>query len=190
MDGNAKKTANSGLTDEQAFLQAYDASAFKRPSVAVDVVLLSVADDGLRVLLVKRTEHPAKNRWSLPGGFVGMDESLEEAAMDLGCGPLRVLFDITLPLIAPAMLAGWLLAFTLSLDDLVIASFVSGPGATTLPITKPRLRTRSARSSGSSIRPGPTSPQAWSPSSGPKIKTPRRSRRATFSRVADARHIC
>jgi putrescine transport system permease protein len=63
-----------------------------------------------------------------------MDASLEEAAMDLGCGPLRVLFDITLPLIAPAMLAGWLLAFTLSLDDLVIASFVSGPGASTLPM--------------------------------------------------------
>ena len=64
----------------------------------------------------------------------GMDQSLEEAAMDLGGKPLRVLFDITLPLIAPAMIAGWLLAFTLSLDDLVIASFVSGPGASTLPM--------------------------------------------------------
>ncbi|MEJ2128784.1 MAG: ABC transporter permease subunit [Woeseiaceae bacterium] len=63
-----------------------------------------------------------------------MDESLEEAAMDLGCKPMRVVFDITVPLIAPAMIAGWLLAFTLSLDDLVIASFVSGPGATTLPM--------------------------------------------------------
>jgi putrescine transport system permease protein len=63
-----------------------------------------------------------------------MDESLEEAAMDLGCKPMRVVFDITLPLITPAMIAGWLLAFTLSLDDLVIASFVSGPGATTLPM--------------------------------------------------------
>ena len=63
-----------------------------------------------------------------------MDLSLEEAAMDLGGRPLRVVFDITLPLIAPAMIAGWLLAFTLSLDDLVIASFVSGPGATTLPM--------------------------------------------------------
>ena len=63
-----------------------------------------------------------------------MDESLEEAAMDLGGRPLRVVFDITLPLIAPAIIAGWLLAFTLSLDDLVIASFVSGPGATTLPM--------------------------------------------------------
>lgn len=63
-----------------------------------------------------------------------MDESLEEAAMDLGGTPLRVVFDITLPLIAPAMIAGWLLAFTLSLDDLVIATFVSGPGSSTLPM--------------------------------------------------------
>ncbi len=66
--------------------------------------------------------------------LASMDESLEEAAMDLGCKPPRVIFDITLPLIAPAMVAGWLLAFTLSLDDLVIASFVSGPGGTTLPM--------------------------------------------------------
>lgn len=63
-----------------------------------------------------------------------LDETLEEAAMDLGSKPLRVLFDITLPLIAPAMVSGWLLAFTLSLDDLVIATFTSGPGATTLPM--------------------------------------------------------
>src|SRR5262247_3276077 len=63
-----------------------------------------------------------------------MDVSLEEAAMDLGGRPLRVLFDITLPLISPAIVSGWLLAFTLSLDDLVITSFVSGPGATTLPM--------------------------------------------------------
>ena len=66
--------------------------------------------------------------------LTAMDQSLEEAAMDLGGRPLRVLFDITLPLIMPAMLAGWLLAFTLSLDDLVIASFVSGPGGSTLPM--------------------------------------------------------
>ena len=63
-----------------------------------------------------------------------MDQSLEEAAMDLGGRPLTVFFDITLPAIAPAMIAGWLLAFTLSLDDVVIASFVSGPGSTTLPM--------------------------------------------------------
>lgn len=66
--------------------------------------------------------------------LAAMDESLEEAAMDLGCRPMRVIFDITLPLIVPAMVAGWLLAFTLSLDDLVIASFVSGPGSSTLPM--------------------------------------------------------
>lgn len=64
----------------------------------------------------------------------GMGQELEEAAQDLGSRPLRVLMDITLPLLAPGMLAGWLLAFTLSLDDLVIASFVSGPGANTLPM--------------------------------------------------------
>ncbi|MEE4237761.1 MAG: ABC transporter permease subunit [Anderseniella sp.] len=63
-----------------------------------------------------------------------MDRSLEEAAMDLGARPLTVYLQITLPLIAPALVSGWLLAFTLSLDDLVIASFVSGPGSTTLPM--------------------------------------------------------
>jgi putrescine transport system permease protein len=62
------------------------------------------------------------------------DTSLEEAAMDLGARPWKVFLLITLPIIAPSLLAGWLLAFTLSLDDLVIASFVSGPGATTLPM--------------------------------------------------------
>lgn len=62
------------------------------------------------------------------------DKTLEEAAMDLGARPLKVFFVITLPLITPAIAAGWLLAFTLSLDDLVIASFVSGPNASTLPM--------------------------------------------------------
>lgn len=63
-----------------------------------------------------------------------MDESLEEAAMDLGARPAKIFFVITAPIIAPALIAGWLLAFTISLDDLVIASFVSGPGASTLPM--------------------------------------------------------
>jgi len=63
-----------------------------------------------------------------------MDQSLEEAAMDLGARPVRVFFDVTIPVIAPALVAGWLLAFTLSLDDLVVASFVTGPGASTLPM--------------------------------------------------------
>ena len=66
--------------------------------------------------------------------LTSMDKSLEEAAMDLGGRPFQVTWDITLPLIAPAMVSGWLLAFTLSLDDLVIASFTSGAGASTLPM--------------------------------------------------------
>jgi putrescine transport system permease protein len=66
--------------------------------------------------------------------LVDFDRSIEEAAMDLGAHPLKTFMVITLPIIAPALVAGWLLAFTLSLDDLVIASFVTGPGATTLPM--------------------------------------------------------
>ncbi|MDE0282886.1 MAG: ABC transporter permease subunit [Gammaproteobacteria bacterium] len=63
-----------------------------------------------------------------------MDPSLEEAAMDLGARPVTVFFAVTLPIVAPALVSGWLLAFTLSIDDLVIASFVSGPGSSTLPM--------------------------------------------------------
>jgi putrescine transport system permease protein len=66
--------------------------------------------------------------------LVGFDESLEEAAMDLGARPAKVFFRITLPLIVPAILSGWLLAFTLSWDDLVITQFVAGPGSSTLPM--------------------------------------------------------
>jgi len=63
-----------------------------------------------------------------------LDKSLEEAAMDLGCDPVRAFLMVTLPLIIPSIAAGWMLAFTLSLDDLVIASFTTGPGSATLPI--------------------------------------------------------
>jgi len=66
--------------------------------------------------------------------LVTFDRSLEEAAMDLGCPPVRTFLTVTLPLIWPAVASGWVLAFTLSLDDLVVASFTTGPGATTLPI--------------------------------------------------------
>lgn len=66
--------------------------------------------------------------------LLSFDRSLEEAAMDLGATPMRTFFQVTLPVILPAIVAGWMLAFTLSLDDLVIASFTSGPGATTLPM--------------------------------------------------------
>jgi putrescine transport system permease protein len=66
--------------------------------------------------------------------LASLDESLEEAAMDLGARPARIFFVITLPIIAPALASGWLLAFTISLDDVVLASFVSGPGSSTLPL--------------------------------------------------------
>jgi len=66
--------------------------------------------------------------------LVSFDRSLEEAALDLGAPPLKAFFLVTLPIIFPAVAAGWMLAFTLSLDDLVIASFTTGPGATTLPM--------------------------------------------------------
>jgi len=66
--------------------------------------------------------------------LVDFDRSLEEAAMDLGCPPLKTFLTVTLPLIAPAIASGFVLAFTLSLDDLILASFTTGPGATTLPI--------------------------------------------------------
>jgi len=63
-----------------------------------------------------------------------LNPSLEEAALDLGATPLRVFFAITLPLISQALVAGWLLSFTLSIDDLVLSAFLSGPGSTTLPL--------------------------------------------------------
>ncbi|WP_193073367.1 ABC transporter permease subunit [Pseudomonas sp. FME51] len=63
-----------------------------------------------------------------------LDQSIEEAALDLGAPPWKTFLQITVPMIAPSIVAGWLLAFTLSLDDLVLASFVSGPGSTTLPM--------------------------------------------------------
>jgi putrescine transport system permease protein len=62
------------------------------------------------------------------------DRSIEEAAMDLGSRPWQVMRDVTLPVISPAILSGWLLAFTISLDDVVITSFTTGPGSTTLPL--------------------------------------------------------
>lgn len=66
--------------------------------------------------------------------LVSFDRSVEEAALDLGCTPFMTFFRITLPIIWPAIISGWMLAFTLSLDDLVISSFTTGPGATTLPM--------------------------------------------------------
>ena len=110
------------------------------PEVIIGLALLLLfvaaeADRGFWTVVIAHT--------TLTMGFVavivqarllGFDRSVEEAAMDLGCPPLRTFLTVTLPLIAPAVASGWMLAFTLSLDDLVIASFTTGPGATTLPI--------------------------------------------------------
>ncbi|MDF3416083.1 ABC transporter permease subunit [Sulfitobacter sp. M57] len=88
----------------------------------------------LTIILAHSTFGAAYAAVVIQSRLVDMDLSIEEAAQDLGARPVRVFFDVTLPVIAPALVSGWLLAFTLSLDDLVIASFVSGPGASTLPM--------------------------------------------------------
>jgi putrescine transport system permease protein len=114
------------------------------PLILPDVII------GLSLLLLFVAANVDRGFWTvaiahttLTMGFVavivqarllGFDRSLEEAAMDLGAPPLRTFLSITLPLILPAVAAAWMLAFSLSLDDLVIASFTTGPGATTLPI--------------------------------------------------------
>jgi putrescine transport system permease protein len=88
----------------------------------------------LTIILAHATFGAAYCAVVIQSRLVDMDLSIEEAALDLGAKPVRVFFDVTLPVIAPALVSGWLLAFTLSLDDLVVASFVSGPGASTLPM--------------------------------------------------------
>jgi 8-oxo-dGTP diphosphatase len=75
-----RKTQRSSGGDEARFLSGYDASRYPRPSLAVDVALVTVAAGALRTLIVRRTEHPARGRWALPGGFVGIDEGLDAAA--------------------------------------------------------------------------------------------------------------
>jgi len=76
----ARRTKRSGGSDEAAFLDRYDPSRFERPSVAVDVALVSAAEGSLHTLVVRRAEHPGKGKWALPGGFVGIEEPLEVAA--------------------------------------------------------------------------------------------------------------
>lgn len=78
MDDN--RNHNYGDTDEQTFLQAYDPDVFDRPSVTVDVALLTIFDGEIRTLLVKRKTHPEKGKWGLPGTFIAPEENLEEAA--------------------------------------------------------------------------------------------------------------
>ena len=112
--------------------------------IGLSLLLLFVAMEGLigwpggrgllTIIIAHSTFGAAYAAVVIQSRLVDMDLSIEEAAQDLGARPVRVFFDITLPVIAPALVSSWLLAFTLSLDDLVIASFVSGPGASTLPM--------------------------------------------------------
>lgn len=112
--------------------------------IGLSLLLLFVAMQGLigwpagrgmlTIIIAHSTFGAAYAAVVIQSRLVDMDLSIEEAALDLGAKPLRVFFDVTLPVIAPALVSGWLLAFTLSLDDLVVASFVSGPGASTLPM--------------------------------------------------------
>ena len=76
-----KKRKSMRRVDEQAFLASYDASQFPHPSLSVDVALVTVDEQGLRAVLIERPEHPDLGKWSLPGGFVGMQESLVDAAV-------------------------------------------------------------------------------------------------------------
>nr|WP_320133467.1 NUDIX domain-containing protein [uncultured Holophaga sp.] len=98
------RPARQPSTEEQDFLSAYDPSAFERPSVTVDLVILAPAGDSLVTLLIRRPEHPFRGLWSLPGGFVRMDESLDEAAArvlrgktGLDCGYLEQLYTFGNP---------------------------------------------------------------------------------------------
>jgi putrescine transport system permease protein len=86
------------------------------------------------VLLAHATTGAAYAAVVIQARLAGLDRVLEEAARDLGATPLAAFRTVTLPLMAPSLVAGWLLAFTLSLDDVVVASFVSGPAGTTLPM--------------------------------------------------------
>ncbi len=97
-------------------------------------IALGLARGYLTVVIAHATFSMAYVAVIVQSRLASMDRSVEEAAQDLGCPPLKTFLTITLPIISPAVIAGWLLAFTLSLDDLVIASFTTGPGATTLPM--------------------------------------------------------
>ncbi len=103
-------------------------------SLLLTFIAMSVDRGVVTVILAHATFSMCYVAVVVQARLAGFDASVEEAAMDLGARPGTVFFRITLPLILPAIVSGWLLSFTLSLDDLVIASFLAGPGATTLPM--------------------------------------------------------
>ncbi|MGQ0673260.1 MAG: ABC transporter permease [Hyphomicrobium sp.] len=116
----------------------------------LSLLLLFVANPGFTLLGYEFSMFPDRGFWTVTiahatftmcfaavvvqARLFDFDKSVEEAAMDLGATPINTFFQVTLPIIAPSVISAWLLAFTLSLDDLVIASFATGPGATTLPM--------------------------------------------------------
>ncbi len=115
-----------------------DPRGHRMPEVITGLLLLLFVainlDRGLTITIAHTTLTLCFVAVLVQSRLAGFDRTLEEAAMDLGCPPLRTFLTVTVPVIAPAIAAGFLLAFSLSLDDLVIASFTTGPGATTLPI--------------------------------------------------------
>lgn len=110
------------------------------PEIILGMVFLSVFSlmglpFGMVTLIIAHTTFCVPYIYSMvKARLVGMDKSLEEAALDLGASPLRVFFDVTLPLITPAILSGVMLAFAMSFDDVVISIFVTGPTVNTLPV--------------------------------------------------------
>jgi putrescine transport system permease protein len=119
--------------------------------------------------------------------LVTFDKSLEEAAWDLGCPPMKTFFVVTLPIILPAVISAWMLAFTLSLDDLVISSFTTGPGATTLPMkiySDVRLGVKPEINAISTILIGIVSVAVVAASIGTKISEQRRERERRMAAAA------
>ncbi|MCT2539717.1 ABC transporter permease subunit [Sedimentimonas flavescens] len=103
--------------------------------VALESLVGWPAGRGVDTIVIAHATFGAAYATVVLGSRMGsLDRSLEEAAQDLGARPIRVFFDVTLPALAPALISAWLLVFTISLDDLVVASFVTGPGASTLPM--------------------------------------------------------
>ena len=103
-------------------------------SILLTFITLSIDRGVLTVTLAHITFSMCYVSVIIQSRMSSYDESINEAALDLGCTPLRTFLLITFPIILPAIISGWLLSFTMSLDDLVIASFTSGPGSTTLPM--------------------------------------------------------
>ena len=138
------------MTDDQVLGAAYlsfkiaIANGFFSVILGLSILLLFVSLQGLigwperrgvvTIIIAHVTFSSAYVAIVVQSRLAGLDRSYEEAAFDLGAGPLTVFRTVTLPMIAPSLVAGWLLSFILSFDDLVIASFASGPSATTLPM--------------------------------------------------------